>query len=212
MTALPVAHWVVDPPLTPDGDQAHDLLRRELLHPEYHQDNLVLRLVEWLQRLLDRGLSAARDTPPLTTFAGMLVGLLLVGALVWLVSRTRRTGRAPHAAGAVLTEDHVSAAELRARAEDALRDGRYADALVDAFRAVALRQIERDRIDDLPGATAHEVALALAEVYAEQAGDVHRCSALFDLVLYGGRAASREQAVEVLGLDERLSQPSVARR
>jgi hypothetical protein len=207
-----VAHWLADPPLTPDGDQAHDLLRRELLHPEYHQDNLILRLVEWLQRLLERGLTAARETPPLTSFAAMLVGLLLVAALVWLVSRTRRTSRASEAARAVLTGDHATAVELRARAEEALRDGRYADALVDAFRAVALRQIERDRIDDLPGATAHEVALALAEVFPEQAGDVHRCAGLFDLVLYGGRAASREQAVEMLGLDERLNQPAGARR
>ena len=42
---------------TPSGDEARSLLRRELLHPEYHQDNLVLRLVNWLSRLLDRGLT-----------------------------------------------------------------------------------------------------------------------------------------------------------
>ena len=193
-----------EPPLTPDGDEARSLVRRELLHPDYHQDNLVLRLLSWLSRLLDRGLVAARETPPLTTFAAMLVGLLLLGAIGWLLSRARRARRAPVERHAVLGEEQVTAAELRARAEQALADGRPADALVDAFRAVALRQVERGRIDDAPGATAHEVALVLAEAFPGQAGDVHRCAALFDLVLYGARPATRDQAVEVLGLDERL--------
>ena len=29
----------------PSGDEGRSLLRRELLHPEYHRDNLVVRLV-----------------------------------------------------------------------------------------------------------------------------------------------------------------------
>ena len=90
----------------------------------------------------------------------------------------------------MLTEEVVTAAELRARAERALAEGRFADALVDAFRAVAVRQVERGRIDDLPGATAHEVAGALAEAFPEQRADLDRCAALFDLVLYGGRPAA----------------------
>jgi hypothetical protein len=82
---------------------------------------------------------------------------------------------------------------------------------VDAFRAVALHQVERGRIDDVPGATAYEVALALAEVFPERTFQVHHCAALFDLVLYGGRPATREQAVEVLGLDQLLG-PGRAQR
>ena len=45
---------------------------------------------------------------------------------------------------------------------------------------------------------------ALAEAFPEQRADLDRCAALFDLVLYGGRPARREQALDVLGLDERL--------
>ena len=52
-----------DPPLTPSGDEGHSLLRRELLHPEYHQDNLLERLLRWLSRVLDNGLTAAGDAP-----------------------------------------------------------------------------------------------------------------------------------------------------
>jgi hypothetical protein len=196
---------LLDPPLTPGGDEAHDLLRRELVRPEYHQDNLFLRLVSWLSRLLEDGVDSARDAPPLTTFAAMLVGLLLIGAVAWLVSRTRRSGRLPGAGRALLVEETVTADELRSRAEAAFAEERFADALVDAFRASAMRQIERDRIDDVPGATAHEVAVALADAFPEQAPDLNRCAGLFDLVLYGGRPATREQARDVLGLDERLA-------
>ena len=91
---------VAEPPLTPDGDDARSLLRRELLHPDYHQDNLVLRLLDWLSRLLDRGLAAARETPPLTTFAAMLVGLLLVAAVgvAGLPGPRARAGRRPSGA------------------------------------------------------------------------------------------------------------------
>ena len=85
----------LEPPLTPDGDEARSLLRRELLHPDYHQDNLVLRLLDWLSRLLDRGLGAARDAPPLSVFAAMLFGLLLVAAVFWLVGTARRSRSAP---------------------------------------------------------------------------------------------------------------------
>ncbi len=200
-----------DPPLTPSGDDARSQLRRELLHPEYHQDNLVQRFVDWVLRGLDRGLTVARDAPPLTTLAAMLVGLLLLAGVLWLVSRARRARRVPDSGRAVLTEEVVTAVELRARAEQALLDERLSDALVDAFRALALRQIERDRIEDQPGATAHEVAIALADAFPEQAADLHRSAALFDLVLYGGRPATRAQAVEVLALDDRLAAHSSAR-
>jgi hypothetical protein len=196
---------LADPPLRPTGDEARSLLRRELLHPEYHRDNLFERFVRWLARVLDDGLSAARNAPPLTTLAAMLIFLLLLAAVIWLVSQARRSTRADPATRSVLTDEVITAAELRARAERALAEGRYADALVDAFRAVAVRQVERGRIDDLPGATAHEVAAALAETFPERRADVDRCAALFDLVLYGGRPASREQALDVLGLDERLA-------
>ena len=195
---------LVDPPLTPSGDEGRSLLRRELLHPEYHKDNLLERLARWLSRVLDDGLTAARDAPPLTTLAAMLVFLLLLTAVLWLASQARRSDRAETATGSLLTEEVVTAAELRARAERALAEDRLADALVDAFRAVAVRQVERGRIDNLPGATAHEVAGALAEAFPEQRADIDRCATLFDLVLYGGRPARREQALDVLGLDERL--------
>ncbi len=40
------------PPLDPSGDEGRRLLRAELLHREYHQQDLWQRLVAWLSRAL----------------------------------------------------------------------------------------------------------------------------------------------------------------
>jgi hypothetical protein len=194
-----------DPPLDPTPDEARSALRRELLKPEYYDDNLIERLITWLRRQLDKGVEAAVDLPPLQTFAAMLLAVLLVGALVWLVRRARGSARAPRDKQAVLTDEAVTAAELRARAEAALADGRHEDALVDGFRALAARQVERGRLDDTPGATAHEVAGVLARQYPDRGSRVDTAAALFDSVLYGDRPATREQALDVLALDDDLA-------
>lgn len=202
---IPDALLLSAPPLDPSGDEARSWLRRELLHPEYHQQNVVEQVITWLQRQVDRGVEAASKAPPLSTFAAMLVFLLLVGGLAWLLSRARRTARQAATAGPVLTDETVTADQLRRRADAALAEGRHAAALVDGFRALAVRQVERGRLDDLPGATAHEVADALATAYPEQRQRVGGSAALFDQVLYGDRPATREQATGVLALDDELA-------
>ncbi len=197
--------WASDPPLDPPPDEARSLLRRELLAPEYHEQNLVQRIIDWLGRQVDSGVSRASDAPPLQTLAVMLVVVLLIAGLGFLVTRARRTASAGENQRAVLTEEDVTSGELRARALAAMADERYDDALVDAFRALALRQVERGRLDDTPGATAHEVALALAAEYPHQRPRVDGSAALFDLVRYGDRPATRDQAAGVLALDDELA-------
>lgn len=192
-------------PLDPSSGEARSWLRRELLHPEYHQQNLVEQVVTWLERQVGRGLDAAAGAPPLSTFAGMVVFLFLAVALAWLVSRARRTARAPAEARSVLTGEVVTAAALRARAEAALADGRHGEALVDGFRALTVRQVEHGRLDDAPGATAHEVADALGAAYPHQRTQVDDGARLFDSVLYGHRPATRDQAGSVLALDDELA-------
>ncbi|WP_051246530.1 DUF4129 domain-containing protein [Nocardioides halotolerans] len=202
-----IAHLVgrlPDPPLDPSGSEARAKLRRELLHSEYHEQNLFQRVLSWLARKVGNGLGAASDAPPLSTLMAMLVFVGLVLVLAWLVSRARRTARGPGEDGAVLTQEAVTADELRARAEAALEAGRFEEAVVDAFRAVAVRQVERGRLANNPGATAHEVADALAREHVAFADRVHRSARLFDEVLYGDRPATREQAASVLALDDDL--------
>ena len=197
---------LLDPPLRPSGDEGRSLLRRELLRPEYHDQNLLRRFVDWLGRTLDRLTTAASAADPAVTLAAMLVGLALVTGLVLALSRLRRDRRTARAReGAVLGEPAVPAAAVRRRAEVALADGRLDEALVDGYRAVALRQVETGTLDPSPGATAHEIARILAVAYPEEAARVARSADRFDATRYGHRPATREDAAEMLALDDSLA-------
>ena len=116
-------------------------------------------------RRLGNGLDAAADAPPLSTLAAMVIFVALVVLLGYLVSQARRTARTRDDDRAVLTEEVISADELRARAEAALAAGRHEDAVVDGYRALTTRQVERGRLADAPGATADEVAVDLAQEF-----------------------------------------------
>ena len=194
-----------EPPLDPSGDEARSLLRRELVHPEYHDRNLVETATSWIGRQLEGLIDKAAEAPPLSTFAAIVAFLLLGIALAWLLSRVRRAPRAAERSGPVVDDPTVTAAELRAAAERALADGRNAAALVDGFRALTVRQVERGRMEDRPGATAHEVADVLAATYPDHEAEVTGSARLFDAVRYGDRPATRDQAAEVLALDETLA-------
>ncbi len=117
--------------------------------PEYHEQNLVQRLLD-LARATDRPRAGSRRAGAAAVDVRRDAGLPAAArlALVWLLSRTRRTRRRPRRVGPVLDDDVVTAAELRARAEAALADGGRAEALVDGFRALAVRQVERGRLED----------------------------------------------------------------
>ena len=196
--------WAPDPPLDPSAEEARRLLQRELVHPDYHDENLVERLATWILRHLDRGLGAVAELPPLSTLAAMIVGLVLVAALIWLLSRASRSAHVKATVRPVLDDVSLSSAELRAQAERALSDGRYAVALVEAFRALTVRQVERGRLDDSPGATAHEVAATLGATYPALREQLDESALLFDLVRYGDRPTGRDQVLAVLALDDAL--------
>ena len=192
------------PPLAPSPDESRSLLRRELAHPAYHERSVLQQVYDALDRFVSGAIDTASGASPLSTFAAMLALLLLVLALAWLLSRARRTVRAAGRAGVVVDDPTVDADELRRRAERARAEGRSADAVVDGFRALAVRQAEQGYVDDLPGATAHEVAAAVGAAHPDARGRVTGTAALFDAVLYGDRPATDAQAGDVLALDDAL--------
>lgn len=196
---------VPPPPLQPSGEEGRRLLRQELLHPEYHRQHLFERFLDWLWRQVTGGVGAAADASWVTTVVTMLVVALLAVGLAWLVSGIRRDRRGRARTGPVLSGHREAAAEIRRRAEAALQEGRNDDALVDAFRAVTARQVERGRLDDQPGATAHEVAARLATTYPGQGDQVGRAANLFDATLYGHHGVSGTDAADVLALDDTLA-------
>jgi hypothetical protein len=193
------------PPLHPSGDEGRRLLREELLHREYHSGDLWSRLLDWLWRRFQGGVGTASGWGDLATFVALVLVAALVLALVCALTRLRHDRRRRSGRHAVLPEHHASAADLRRRAEAALAEGRHEDAVVEAFRAVAAHQVERGRLDDQPGATAHEVAATLAATYPDLRERVGRTADLFDATLYGRRPATRDDAVSVLSLDDALA-------
>ena len=193
------------PPLDPSGDEGRRLLRAELLHREYHQQDLWGRLTDWLSRLFDRSVGAASGVSVVTVFVTMLIGALLLTGLLLLLSRLRRDRRSRLRRAPILSDDRLPATELRRRAEAWLAQGRHEEAVLDGFRAIATRQIERGRLDDQPGATAHEVAARLAATYPEVGSRVGRSADLFDATMYGDRPATRADATDVLRLDDALA-------
>lgn len=194
-----------EPPLDPSPDDASSLLRRELVRPEYHDRDVLRQVLDSVGRLVDGAVDAASGTPPLSTFAAMVAFLLLALAAGWLLSRARRTARAGRDRSVLPADRTVRAADLRARAERALGDGRFEEAVVEGFRALTVRQVERGVLEDRPGATAHEVAAALGGVHARHRQQVDRAATLFDGVRYGDRPATSEQARDVLTLDDSLA-------
>lgn len=196
---------VAEPPLDPDGDEGRALLRDELADPQYYSDDWVQRALTWLTRWLDGFVEAASGASGLGVVVGITLAMALLAALLLLVGRTRRTTASTRRGRPALPAERVSAAALRDRATAALAEGRHDDALVDGFRALALRQVERGRIDDVPQATAHELAAALAAEFAAEAGEITDLADTFDAVLYGDRTASADQAADALALDDRLA-------
>lgn len=194
-----------EPPLDPSPDDAGSLLRRELVRPEYHDRDVLQQVLDGVGRLVDGAVDAASGTPPLSTFAAMVAFLLLALAAGWLLSRARRTARAARDRSVLPADRTVRAADLRARAERALGDGRFEEAVVEGFRALTVRQVERGVLEDRPGATAHEVATALGGVHTRHRQQVDRAATLFDGVRYGDRSATSEQARDVLTLDDSLA-------
>ncbi|MDT9594302.1 DUF4129 domain-containing protein [Nocardioides zeae] len=193
-----------EPPLEPTPGEARELLREELDHPAYTESDLLERIRSWLADLFEAGAEPASQASQLQTVLSMVALVLGVVAILWLLTRLRRDGSPAAGRRTLFGEEVVPAVELRRRAEQALAEGRHEAAVVDGYRALALRQIEGDQIDDLPGSTAREVAVQLAEAYGDRARDLHGVAQLFDAVLYGHRGASREQAEQVLRLDDGL--------
>lgn len=196
-----------EPPLDPDRDEARRLLQHELDTGTYQlQESLVSRVWRWFTDLLP-DLTGLGPLPGWVTWALLAAVVVAVLAVLAFATRDRwRTGRLDQTfvPGAVLEGTRRSAADHRAAARSALGSGDHGTAVVEAYRALATAAIERTLLEDRPGSTAHEVALGLAPVFPAEAGPLAAAADSFDAVRYGSRAATRDQAQQVLDLDARL--------
>lgn len=193
------------PPLTPGPEQGRSWLRHELLHKDYQHSDIWERFTRWLSRLWDGGVPSVGGGSWVPTLVTMALIVALVVAIGLLASRARRSpGHGRTRRGGVITGETTSAADLRARADAAYAAGEHATAVVEGFRALARRQVERGRLADDPGLTADEVARSLEHELVVE-GRALEAARLFDEVLYGERPATAEQAGGVLALERELA-------
>lgn len=193
--------------LDPDRDEARRWLAEELAQPDYNRpEPLVERIRSWL---LDRLEDLIGLVPGDSGMAKLLIVVVIALAVVALVfalrGRFRQGALRERATGAVLEDPHLTARDYRSRAEAAWRRGDWDSVLLDSYRAIAAAATERALLDDVPGRTAHEVAVALTVPFPEQAPALRDAADRFDDVRYGGRRATREQAERVRALDGTLA-------
>jgi len=192
--------------LEPSPGQARDWLREELARPAYHhQAPLLQRLADWLQEQWHRLLDLSQGATGLSPLVTALVAAAVIALLAFVLPRVRRERRVPGRGAAVLTDPLTTAAMYRARVATALTEGRFDDALADAYRALTREAADRTLLEDTPGSTAHEVALALAPRFPDEVDALRRAADLFDAVRYGERHLGRADAEEVVALDSRLT-------
>ena len=188
-------------------DAAREAAREELRRREYTQAQppLVLRVIGRVLReigeLLDRAAGAAPGGR-----LGLLALFIMLGVFVAVVlSRVGPLAR--RSPGRPLFEGprSLSAAEHRALADQAARQGHFGDAVRERLRAV-VRDLEvRGALDPRPGRTAGEVARDGGAAVPAVAGDLRRAAVLFDEIWYGGRAADASSYAIMVAVDEQLS-------
>lgn len=193
--------------LDPSRDEARRWLAEELSGAEYNRPEPVIqRIIDWLLERLDALVQLIPGSTGLSQLLLVAVVALAVVALVFAVRGRLRQGRLrERGTGAVLDEPHLTARDYRARAETARQRGDWDAALLDSYRALAASASERTLLDDAPGRTAHEIALALTVTFPEHDASLRSAADRFDDVRYGERHATRAQAETVRDLDATLS-------
>ena len=197
------AIWSPHHGLDPTPAEAREWLTQEL-HGSGYQRSWMESAIGWVIRQVRRLLGAAGDLAGASPVFTVLVALAVIALLVWVLPKVRRDSRAPRSAGAVLEDLTITARTYRDRAAKSLREGRYDDAVLDSFRAIAKDMGDRTLLDDAPGRTAHEASLALAPLFPGHADRLARAADLFDAVRYGHRRATADQAGEIQHLDAEL--------
>ena len=195
----------LDPPLDPTSPQARQWLEDELRKGIYHeQKGLLERIWDWLNDLISGAGAGAGGLAGWTIWIAVAVILAVVALVVLRSLHAERRMTAPSREG-VLDGPTRTAAEYRASAARALEAGDADTAVLEAYRALTRSAIERTLLDDLPGRTAHEVAVALGPVFPASAPSLAVAADTFDAVRYGRRAAHPESARDVVALDAELA-------
>lgn len=202
-------------PVTPGGDQARQWLLDELAKPVYQEarptffDLIAQAVLQWFQDLFTKRGTAA---PPVLLAAALIVLVALVVVALLLFGLPRLNRRSQAVGGLFGADDRRTADELRASARAALAAGDASRAILERFRALARGLDERTLVAVFPGTTADGFARRAADVFPADREALASAATVFDAVRYAGRAGTREEALAVADLDDRIAaaRPQVA--
>jgi len=210
MIAAPFAALVGLPaavPLQPDAGTARRWLLDELAKPAYAAaqptpiDRAVQAFLTWFTGLFDvRG----SNTPPvlLAVAIAVVVAVLVVALLLFGLPRRNRRSTVGTLFGA---DDRRSADEMRRAARAAMDAGDWSLAVLERFRALARGLDERTLVAVFPGTTASAFATAAGRTFPAEHGELQVAAELFDGVRYADEPATKEDALSVAALDDRLA-------
>lgn len=199
--------------LDPDRDEARELLRRELSNTDYNRpESFLVKALDWLLERINGLIEFIPGSNGLSTLLLGAVLALVVVAIVFAVRGTRRSrSLQDRAQGPVLSEDGLTAADYRSRAAAAAQRGDWDSVLLDSYRALAAATDERALLDELPGTTAHEIAIGLRGPFPDHQDQLLEAANAFDAVCYGDQHATQQQAERVRELDRVLARTRPAR-
>jgi hypothetical protein len=195
--------WSAVRGLNPTPPEARTWLNHELQGSDY-QSPWLDSLTRWIADQMRKLLEGSNHLAGLSAAITGLIALVVIALLVWILPRVRRERASTVTNGAVLDDGTITADAYRELATRAIREGRFEDAVLDGFRAIAKDMSNRGMLDDAPSCTAHEVSMALASNFPEQADRLARAADLFDSVRYGQRPMGAYQAGQIQALDTEL--------
>jgi hypothetical protein len=199
----------------PDAEEARRLAEQELSKSEYLAaqpnafDRASLAVLEFLDKLLNPDLgNGAGGLVLLIAIAAVVIALLVIGVIAW---GRPRASRRMQSHGALLGQhDQLSAAQLRAAADDLARAGDWGGAVTQRYRALARSLIERELLDPAPGATAQSIAAAASRSFPDEQAALLNAAQLFDGVRYLGAPGDEPTYQAVRAVDERISLARIA--
>lgn len=202
-------------PVAPGRGTGQAWAREELAKPAYERarPSLLIRFLTWLVHQLEH--AAARTGLGAGQLAVLIVVVIavVVVAVIWGRKRVRLSTAGASASHAVLGAGVLTGAEHRLRAQQAMAEGRYAEAVREWLRAVARRLDERALIEPRPGRTADELAVEAARLLPQLQAELMAGARTFDDVVYGSVAATATHADQLRQLDAQVeaARPVVAR-
>lgn len=180
----------------PDPDAVQSQVLEELARPEYNQPGNPLTWIVYsvLERIA--GLFNLGDGEfPVATVVLVIFALLIVTMIVVVFLNPIRIRQRKSVS--VLDGEDITLSDSRARARSAAASEQWSEAVVWAYRTLALVLDQHQILVLSPGLTAQEVAAQAAQAYPAHSNAFTAAARIFDDVRYGDVTPTQEHYLHI---------------